>query len=321
MSMAEQETTAIVLEPQLTVEYAPASISANFEALDARISEIVKEFDGAEAIDASDPDVYRWAKQSRAWLNGISREINERRKLVKSEYEAPLKAFEAKVKDIDSKVRDAADRLGIVITAQDNAVKARKMAMLAEHYADFAPMLVPVVPFERLAEGEKWANATVTEPKAIKELEVKVERIASDWERIKSMSLPQQGEAERVYFSTLDLGRALDAAARRQQEVERIEALKAQQAEARRMEEEAARLRAEMEASKQPELAPQPEPQPATQPVIQQQSAQPQQPIQQPEQQSDWVVTIYSATKSQIANLADYMRSLGLRGNARRING
>lgn len=337
--MAE-ETTAIIIEPQLSVEYSPASITANFDALDARITEIVKEFDGAEAISASDPDVYRWAKQSRAWLNGISREINERRKLVKSEYEAPLKAFEARVKEIDSKVKDAANRLGTVIATQDNIVKAAKMAKLAQHYEDFAPMLVPVVPFDRLAEGEKWPNATVSEPKAIAELEAKVQRIAADWETIKGMHLPQQGEAERVLFSTLDLGRALDAAARRQQEVERIEALKAQQEENRRAEEEAARLREAAESLRNAAISAVPdglkglareavreaveaEHVEHVERLTQAQPIQQAQPEPQPaaEERSAWTITIKSATKSQILDLANYLQANGLSGSVRRIDG
>lgn len=78
---------------ELVVTCRPSDIEANFDALEDRVRRMVADYEGA-AYDMSDDGNVRAAKRDRTYLNGIVKQIDERRKAVKREYLRPLDAFE-----------------------------------------------------------------------------------------------------------------------------------------------------------------------------------------------------------------------------------
>lgn len=76
---------AEIIEPEeaseLTVAYSPAVIEANFDALEAHVRRLVADYEGATYDMGKDENV-KAAKRDRAYLNGIAKEIDERRKAV-----------------------------------------------------------------------------------------------------------------------------------------------------------------------------------------------------------------------------------------------
>ena len=74
---------AEIIEPEeaseLTVAYSPAVIEANFDALEAHVRRLVADYEGATYDMGKDENV-KAAKRDRAYLNGIAKEIDERRK-------------------------------------------------------------------------------------------------------------------------------------------------------------------------------------------------------------------------------------------------
>ena len=83
---------AEIIEPEeaseLTVAYSPAVIEANFDALEAHVRRLVADYEGATYDMGKDENV-KAAKRDRAYLNGIAKEIDERRKAVSREYTSP----------------------------------------------------------------------------------------------------------------------------------------------------------------------------------------------------------------------------------------
>ena len=73
---------AEIIEPEeaseLTVAYSPAVIEANFDALEAHVRRLVADYEGATYDMGKDENV-KAAKRDRAYLNGIAKEIDERR--------------------------------------------------------------------------------------------------------------------------------------------------------------------------------------------------------------------------------------------------
>ena len=94
---------AEIIEPEeaseLTVAYSPAVIEANFDALEAHVRRLVADYEGATYDMGKDGNV-KAAKRDRAYLNGIAKEIDERRKAVSREYTKPLAAFEDRCKAV-----------------------------------------------------------------------------------------------------------------------------------------------------------------------------------------------------------------------------
>ena len=313
--MADAENVvAEVIEEQdassLTVAYRPSVIEANFDALEAHVRKTVEAYEGA-TYDLTKKENIAEAKHDRSYLNGIKREIEERRKAVKREYNKPLDAFERRCRQITAIIDESSD----AIKAQlDEAEQARKDALysrLQQHYEEFAGLLVPVVPYERLHEAQ-WLNKTFGEIKAQQALEAKVSDVARDWETLKAQqeTMAHYADAEREFFRTLDLGAALSAARSADEEDRRIAELKTAMApEPEPMPEPGPEPEPEPAPVAEPEPMPAPAPMPAPMP-----SPMPA-PVAEPLEA--WTVVVPSATRSQMQALASLLKAQGITGSIR----
>ena len=283
---------------ELVVTCRPNDIEANFDALEDRVRRMVADYEGA-AYDMSDDGNVRAAKRDRTYLNGIVKQIDERRKAVKREYLRPLDAFESRCKEISGIAKGASDAIKAQLDEAERLRRERAYAALEAHYGEVADLLAPVVPYSRVHE-DRWLNKTVGEVKAKQLLEEKVGLLAEDWDTLKGQrgSMGHYEVAERELFRTLDLGTALKAA--------------------RQADEEDARL-AEMKAAMEPERAPEPGPAaPAPEPAPQPMPApapQPAQAVQEPviaprpsEPRTPWVVIVPEATRSDMEGLAKLLQ-------------
>lgn len=282
-----EEVVAEVIEeqeaPDLVVTYSPSVISANFDAMEDSIRAKVADYEGAK-YDLTKDESIKEAKNDRLYLNGLKSEIEERRKAVKREYNKPLAAFEKRCKEITSIIDGASDGIKAQLDEAEERRKAGARAALEAHYREFAELLSPVVPYERLHD-DRWLNKSFGEAKAKKALEDKVSAVARDWDTLKAQrdSMAHYEVAERELFRTLDLGSALNAA--------------------RAADEEDARIAAMREAV-EPKPAPRPAPRRQDEPAV---SA-------RPELSCAWTVEIPSATRSQMELLAAALRERGITG-------
>lgn len=282
-----EEVVAEVIEEQeasdLVVTYSPSVISANFDALEAHVRAKVADYEGAK-YDLTKDESIKEAKNDRSYLNGLKSEIEERRKAVKREYNKPLAAFEKRCKEITSIIDGASDGIKAQLDEAEERRRAGARAALEAHYREFAELLAPVVPYERLHD-DKWLNKSFGEVKAKKALEEKVSAVARDWDTLKAQreSMAHYEVAERELFRTLDLGSALNAA--------------------RAADEEDARIAAMREAVES-KPAPRPAPRRQDEPAV---SA-------RPELSCAWTVEIPSATRSQMELLAAVLRERGITG-------
>lgn len=282
-----EEVVAEVIEEQesssLIVTYAPSSIEANFDALEKRVRKTVELYEGA-TYDLTKADKIKEAKNDRSYLNGLKSEIEERRKAVKREYNKPLAAFEKRCKEITSIIDGASDGIKAQLDEAEERRKAGARAALEAHYREFAELLAPVVPYERLHD-DKWLNKSFGEVKAKKALEEKVSAVARDWDTLKAQrdSMAHYEVAERELFRTLDLGSALNAARAADEEDARIAAMR-EAVESKPAPRPATRRQAEPAAAPRPELS------------------------------CAWTVEIPSATRSQMELLAAALRERGITG-------
>lgn len=283
---AEKVVAEVIEEqgaPDLVVTYSPSVISANFDALEAHVRAKVADYEGAK-YDLTKADKIKEAKNDRSYLNGLKNEIEERRKAVKREYNKPLAAFEKRCKEITSIIDGASDGIKAQLDEAEERRRAGARAALEAHYREFAELLSPVVPYERLHD-DKWLNKSFGEAKAKKALEDKVSAVARDWDTLKAQrdSMAHYEVAERELFRTLDLGSALNAA--------------------RAADEEDARIAAMREAVES-EPAPRPAPRRQAEPAV----------AASPVLSCAWTVEIPSATRSQMELLAAALRERGITG-------
>lgn len=221
------EAEIIEEEPAgLSVSCTAGTLQANFSALNAYADSILAQFEGWEPSAENIEDVKQCATY-RKYLNGLANQVDEKRKFYKNEYLLPLNIFEAECNKVRDKFKAVSNRLNEVEKQADQARKDLKREALAEHYGNYAGLLVDVVPYDRL-EDPKWLNKSPVLEKAKLELEAKVDKVAQDWETLKSLGLEYFEQAEVVFFNTLSLGEATSYAAKLKEDAARITAMKAE---------------------------------------------------------------------------------------------
>lgn len=308
------EVAAEVIDPEpsrteLDVAFKPGDIAANFDQMHRMVDAILEPYEGWEPSADSVEDVKQCASE-RKYLNGLAKQVDERRKAVKAEYLKPLNEFEAKANGVRDRIKEAADKLHAVEKEADEYRRTERANALMEHYEGFAGLLAPVVPYERLADP-KWLNKSVTLKKAVEELEARVQKVAADWESLKALGLEFHDAAEAQFFRTLDLGEAVAYNAKLAEDRRRIE---------------------EMQAAMAPEPEPEPTPEPTPGPAsadewapqdqeILQQAYAPQPPIQPapayepaPEPSVPMVMVVDACTVSQAKEIGRFCGSIGVTG-------
>lgn len=301
---------------ELVVRCRPAEIEANFDALEARVRAMVADYEGA-TYDMSEDGNVRAAKRDRTYLNGIVKQIDERRKAVKREYLRPLDAFEARCKEISGIAKGASDAIKAQLDEAEAARRGRARSILEEHYAEIAGLLEPVVPYSALHE-DRWLNKTTGEVKAKQLLEEKVALLAEDWETLKGQrgSMSHYEEAERELFRTLDLSAALKAARRADEEDARLAEMKAAMAPEPPAEGPAPAPAPEP-MPEPPAAAPVPTPVPAPTPVPVPAPEPAPAPIIAPspgEPRGPWVVIVPDAARSDMEGLAKLLKMSDVSG-------
>lgn len=209
----------------LAVTYSAPAITADFDTLAERVRKVISDYEGA-VYDLTDEEDMKGARRDRAYLNGLKKEIEERRKAVKREYTKPLKEFEDGCKAVTALIDDAVAGIKAQIDAAEDARRQAAYAALRQHYEDAAPLLVPVVPYERIHE-DQWLNKGFGEMKAYAAIDEKVSRVAQAWDALKTMAgtLPRYDACEREFFRTLDLTGAIQKATEAAAEDARISTL------------------------------------------------------------------------------------------------
>lgn len=231
---------AEVIEPNeitLAVDFKPAEITANFEALAAYVTEMVEPYMGITVENEEEIET-KALKSFRVWLNKLSAALNDKRKEIKAAYNEPLKAFEAQCKEIDAIILEPKNRIDLIIKQREANAKTQKRNHLEECYAEFAADngfadLVILVPFEKLLD-DKWLNASFGEKKAEALLQDKVAAVIGDWSTLQTLKGTMQyyEEAEREFFRSLSFTEAVAKNKQLTEETQNIEAIKAQMNEA-----------------------------------------------------------------------------------------
>ena len=173
-------------------------------------------------------------------------------------------------------------------TANEQREKNDKREQLEAHFYEYAGVLDHVANYDQVHD-DKWLNKGCALSKAFGEIEAIVDGIAKSWGTLKTLDLPMFDVAERTFFSTFDLDAAISAANKAQEDHERIEALKAEQAE----------------IMKQREYEEQEQEQEQEQPSIN-------------DEPRSATVVIEAATLEQLKQLAEAMRNIGLHGTIKR---
>lgn len=200
----------------------PAEIECDFSYIETALDDQLEDWRDADLSKIETSSI----KGKRAEINKAIKSVEDARKTVKREYNAPLAEFEAKVKELLAPAREVEAALGDEVRRREDERREGLRQGLERTYEDFAPALAEVVPFETICEPQ-WLTLSYGAAKAAEELEAKAAKAATDWQTLREMdSVKQYDVAEREFFRTLNLGEALRAAEAASEEQSRIESLK-----------------------------------------------------------------------------------------------
>lgn len=297
MSSEPIEVTAEVIgTTELTVTYTPAVIENNLAALRDYVDEQIKPYLGM-AIDPESDAELKNARAVMAELNKLKKPIEDERKRVKREYDAPLKAFEAEVEAITSKIDEARDFVKVQVDNADDAFKSRRKAHLREEYEGVAGLLAGVIPFEAICEPE-WLRRSKAESAAEAALQDKAQTALKGYETLMKKQLVHADEVIKRYAETLDVISALELE-------DELNERDRQMAEFKAAQEQVEAVR-QPEPEPQSEPEPQPEPRPQPEPETTKNSAGP---------VMRWSLSMeFTGTRGYAKVIADTLNRLGITG-------
>jgi hypothetical protein len=292
--------TAEVVEPSETglviTQMQPGlDIEANFEALQKGIAKLIECYQGAVITREYVPQ----AKRDRAYLNSLSKSLNQRRLDVKQQYMAPIVAFENRVKVLDAPIKEASEAIDVQIKAFEERERVEKRAEIVKHWQEYAGALADAVGFERI-EDPAWLNKSMSLMAVFEAVEKIVERIAADEAALTDLNLSHPIEAKAEYFATLDMSRAIARSKSMDEMEERARKLEAEKAEI-------AAAREEQAPAPAPPAAPAQPPRQETIPA----------PESAPEIQWTFFVC---CTRAEIEKIVEYAVTLGVHGNVTRAD-
>ena len=267
---------------------------------------------------------YKESKRERADANREIRSINQQRKDMTSALKGAIRKFEEGCKV-------AIEPLDAIVEGYDRendayltAWRTERELELAHEYAEIAPDLVPLVPFQAILErygcekGSAWMNRTTNVEAAKDMLASAVEGIAEGERSIEELADAEDVEALKArYFDTLDLQATLTEARRAKEQRERVRQLE----EARREREEAMRAPEPPQEPAQPRQAPAQPPEPPEPPAPEPPLVE-QVPYVKPEilpgpptaeSPHAWVIAIPYATRTEMQMVAGLLRECGIR--------
>lgn len=241
-------------EIKVVVQQEAACINFNYAEIKQQLAEQMEVYKGLEYTD----DTIKDAKTDRATLNKLAKEIDDRRKAVKKEYNKPLDAFESQVKDLLSIIKEPIEIIDSKVKDYENRCREEKKAQIVAYWNEKANQL-PEELVERAWNhlyDSRWENVT-TSAKAYKDaIDNGIAGILKDIETIKSMGSEFEKEGMDIYYNTFTLADAIGKMNHLKAEKEAILQKERERLEAEARAKAEAEVRAEMQGEKEQEAPP-----------------------------------------------------------------
>lgn len=198
-------------------------ISFNYETLKAEVERITSDYKTLQFAEGQEAE----ASKTLADLRKLSKAIDDERKRVKKDAEAPIKAFEAQVKEITGVIEKAIASIKAQVDEFEINRRSAKLELVQQIFAETG-----FQSFVQLGQiySDKWLNKTVTEKQIREEMQSIKHRIGND---VLTISRIVESDAVMVFYrESLDLTRAIEKAEEQVTQAKKIEEQKKARAEA-----------------------------------------------------------------------------------------
>ena len=193
----------MALELKLS-EFHPVPVSFNYQELKKEIAERTLPYKGLIVTEDAIPT----AKADLAKLRKLEKAIDDRRKDVKKEYNAPYMEFEAKVKDILKDIQEAEQNIDSQVKGFEKQAEDEKLAQIQKFFGLAFGELAKDVRFEKVY-NPKWLNKGYKMAEIEEEIAAASNKLHADIDVVKGLKSPHEAALMRTLFKSLDLGEAL----------------------------------------------------------------------------------------------------------------
>lgn len=193
----------MALELKLS-EIKPVPVTFNYEELKKEVAERTAPYKGLIVEE----DAIPVAKTDLANLRKLEKAIDDRRKAVKKEYNAPYMTFEAQIKDILSDIQAAEGNIDSQIKEFERRADEEKLGQIKVFYGLAFGDLAKNVPFEKVY-NPKWLNKGYKMPDIEAEISKSVNTLRDNIETVKGLKSDHELSLMRTLFFTLDIGEVL----------------------------------------------------------------------------------------------------------------
>lgn len=185
-------------------EISPIPLKFNYEELKQQVAEKTAPYKGLIVTEDAIPA----AKTDLANLRRLEKAIDDRRKDVKKEFNAPYMEFEAKIKDILSDIQEAEANIDSQVKAFEQKEQDAKFAKIKQFFELTFHDFINDVRFETVY-NPKWINKGCKMADIEEEIASSANRLYADIEVVKGLKSSHEISLLNTLFYTLDLGEAL----------------------------------------------------------------------------------------------------------------
>lgn len=169
-------------ELKVTVDQTPGKIECNFDEIEAALRNQMTAYADLEITEENIPE----RKADLATLRKIRGAVDDKRKEVKRDFDAPLKEFEGKVKSLTGILDEQIYRIHDGLNVFEQKRIAEKQAHNRELYEREVGGLAEYLPYESI-RSDKWNNKTTTDTAIVAEIQEKVLRVNNDLAAIRAL--------------------------------------------------------------------------------------------------------------------------------------
>lgn len=193
----------MALELKLS-EIKPVPVTFNYEELKKEVAERTAPYKGLIVEE----DAIPVAKTDLANLRKLEKAIDDRRKAVKKEYNAPYMEFEAKIKDILSDIQVAEQNIDNQVKAFEKKVEDEKLSQIQKFFGIAFGELAKDIRFEKVY-NPKWLNKGYKMADIEEEIAAAANKLHADIGVVKGLKSSHEASLMKTLFYSLDLGEVL----------------------------------------------------------------------------------------------------------------
>lgn len=207
----------------VTVDYQVGKLELkNAELLKNAVKEIADKYKDLIITD----DTVKSDKKTKTELNGLLKQLEDKRKDYKRQYQIPLKEFEKSIKEIEEPLNIAIDNLKIQLNEYDKRTAEQKEKQIkafieeacSEHKADAKDIMINPKWLNKSTSKKTWQEEAI---QAIKLQDAEITRFEIDKENVKAFAKQLEVNPDS-YIYQLNMGASsVEVVQRMQQDVER----------------------------------------------------------------------------------------------------